>query len=306
MAIISTFELLLKRIGPPMNNGIPMIFTSPFRRNLQGYYLTISNPNNRRVSLALQATVPKLKDNTFPEIDRTLVGGNAANHVYAYDRTGCSSNVSAAPRELLGSMFQVSSTSSSTTFRTSLFILEPFQTGLVNVVPNPAFVPQNMDPQLEIRGYIEILQPQILEGFLPLRFRDPDPVELVFTPEIRGTFLDDGFPSNTQEFDFDQSNYALPTATGAAQITIAETFNPFFVIFDPVENVASDLSGVIDLNKINGKENFLGEIILDEKSLEYIDKSMNKANVKGMSVREVKERLETVINQLKINKAEKQ
>ncbi len=290
MAIISTFELLLKRIGPP-GGQLPA-----FRKLLQGYYLTIANPNDRSVNLVMRAVVPKRKDNTFTAQQRELVGGTTGNHVYAYDRTGCSNDPIAAPRELLGPMFPYTSTPSSLSFQTRPANLQPFQTGLFNLVPKPELVAQD-NPLLEIRGYIEILQLVIIRfNRGRLEIITPKPVDLIFTPEIRGTFIDDDFkfpPIPNVEYDFDQSNYALPTSTGAARITISEVYNPL-VLPAPLDGII----GALDLERLTGTENFLGEYVLDDKALKYIAETMNKKNIKDMSVKAAKIQIEALINQL--------
>lgn len=74
MANISTFELLAKRIGPPGGFGglVPPTYT-PFRKLLQGYYLTIANPTNRTVRLRMQTIIPKINDcSPFAEDEREL------------------------------------------------------------------------------------------------------------------------------------------------------------------------------------------------------------------------------------------
>jgi hypothetical protein len=46
--------------------------------------------------------------------------------------------------------------------------------------------------------------------------------EVLFTPETRGTFLDEAYPTTvtTDELDFDQIGYALPTANGKSKDTV--------------------------------------------------------------------------------------
>lgn len=314
MSIISTFELLAKRIGPPTAPNFPGGVT-PFRKLLQGYYLTIANPNNRNISLRMQAIFPRLKTgfqpSTFSPAERELFNSNGTvNHFYAYDRTGSSGN-SAAPREILSSLSAFTSNTTSRTFQTRTFGLQAFQTGLLNVVPNPVAISQS-NPQIEVRGYTKIVQVEsvriirLSNGTFQFEFVKPPPVNLVFTPEIRGTFLDDDFsPPNpiVGEIDFDQSNYALPTSTGAALIKITESVNPFLI---PVStpglspDVTFDLGEEIDLKKLRGRLNYMKEFVLDDASLKYIDSKLKKMKVENLDLRTVKTQLETSINQLKI------
>ena len=90
MATISTFELLVKRIAP-LVPGNPGGVNEAFRRVVQGYFLTIANPNERLVRFRMRAHLPTLSvDSPFPEIARELVAGNPStrNHVFTYDITG--------------------------------------------------------------------------------------------------------------------------------------------------------------------------------------------------------------------------
>jgi hypothetical protein len=47
-------------------------------------------------------------------------------------------------------------------------------------------------------------------------------IDVLVTPEIRGTFLDNDYPSagTTNELDFDQINYGLPVASGKGRNTV--------------------------------------------------------------------------------------
>jgi len=318
MAIISTFELLAKRIGPPNGISFPPNANAPFRKLLQGYYLTIANPNNRNVYLRMQSIIPKRKpDSPFSVQQRELVGGNTAtrNHVYAYDRTGSSSNPVATPRELLDAMGPAGSTDCSRTFQTKTFQLKKFQTGLVNLLPDPAAASQN-NPQLEIRGYTKIVQLKQIKFILignkiKLVVITPPPVDLMFTPEIRGTFIDDDFnpfgPA-ISDLDFDQSNYALPTYTGSAKIRITESVDPRIIYYPRFLNddVVSELPELIDIEKLTGRLNYMKQFELDDKSLRYIDQSLKKAKIKDqVSMKSVKEQLEASINTLHVKTEKK-
>ena len=310
MAIISTFELLAKRIGPPggISSALP-ISSGPFRKYLQGYFLTIANPNDRELLLRMQAVFPQIDPPTntlFTAAQRELLGGANPNHVYAYDRTGYSIGA-ANPREILGNMEQLTSTAQSRTFQTVSFSLDPFQTGLLNLLPNPSelLLP---DPQIEVRGYIKLVQVITLEfvqigpGLWQLIFVTPPPVDLLLTPEIRGTFIDEAFNPALPAFDldFDQANYALPLSTGQAMLTVSETINPFFfpIASDPDAFQAIDYGRFIDIDKLTGSLNSLDEFVLSEDSIKYLGTVLEKAEVKAetRALRAVKSQVEGVIN----------
>ncbi len=313
MSTISTFELLIKRIGPPGGISFPN-GNAPFRRLLQGYYLTIANPNNSDLILQMQTIFPKINtpntSSPFSALQRELVAGDmmTRNHIYAYDRTGDSGAGSVPPREQLRSMIPWDSTNTSRTFRTSSFNLSPFQTGLINLIPNPAALGTN--PQVEVRGYVKIVQVQrivlveVRPGIFLITFVVPPPVELLFTPEIRGTFLDDNFnpPSPpSAPYDFDQSNYSLPTSTGSAQINITESVNPFLRPIRPIElGRRIELKDVIDFKKVHGSLNYIGEFCLGDESLKEIDKSIKRLKV-DISTKLIKDEIETTINKFGFN-----
>jgi len=311
MATISTFELYVKRIGAPGGLSFPS-GSNPFRKLLQGYYLTIANINKtQNASLRMQAIFPKINTNSpFTQADRELVSGTSRNHVYAYDRTGDNST-SASPRELFGPMTEYVSNNNCRTFQTKTFNLKACETGLVNLVPSPAAIAQG-NPQIEIRGYIKMVQVdkiifRRIGNFYRIDFVVPPPVNLMFTPEIRGTFVDDNFnpivPSNGG-LDFDQSNYALPTATGAAIIKVTESINPFLIPFPnpvpvPVGGINIGrlmLNELIDVNKLEGTINYVGEFNLNDKVLKRIETSLKKNKLGKEYLNPIKNQIEQIIN----------
>lgn len=307
MAIISTFELLAKRIGPP--NGVPPVIVNqaPFRKLLQGYYLTVANPNNRNLFFQMQAIIPRLNScSPFTQGERELVGGNTSvrNHVYAYDRTGCATSPIAAPRELLAPMALRSSTASSRLFATSSLNLRPFETGIINILPEPGAIAANA-PQLEIRGYIKIVQPmRLIFTGSSFQFISPPPVDLLFTPEIRGTFIDDNFApgSSSANLDFDQSNYALPTSEGGGLITVSEVVNPFIIQLEDDDRLELDGLGKIDFDPddLSGRLNSLKEFNLDERAIKTIKKKTKEFKLNDKAILGVKQQLEKQINDLMI------
>lgn len=291
MAKISTFELLSKRIGPPggFGGGPNNPFNAAFRKLLQGYFLTIANFNDRRVRLRMKTTFPRINScewiSPFTINDRELVT-TPSNHVYAYDVTG-DQTTPANPRVQLFPMVQESFTASSRTFRTRTFRLCPFQTGLINLLPSPASSGQ-VDPQIEIRGYTEIVQVARIgistNGTL-VYIEQLLPVDLLFTPEHRGTFLDDDFPDFTppfQQFDFDQSIHALPTATGAGVITITDidferVTVPIFDLPDSFRNPNPIPLPSISLEGLAARADINGRIILEDEALQSINDQILKA-----------------------------
>lgn len=314
MAIISNFELLVKRIGPP--GGIPPVLpgiNDPLRRLLQGYYLTISNPNERLASLRAHAVYPSLDPNSpFGINDRELVGGASANHVYAYDRTG-NNTTSANPRELLGSLGIWTAKNEAKTSTTATFQVDCHQTGLINIVPDPAssILP---DPQLEIRGYTKIVQVKEIKiikvgKIYYIVFVTPPPIDLLVTPEIRGTFLDNLYTNTSNDLDFDQSNYALPTASGGAFVTVSECVNPFFFPVTPIHAFNSFAVGedgyinpgsLIESKQLSGTMNLAGQFSLNDESIESVQAILKKIEGIRFSLKQIISSIEATINEFGI------
>jgi hypothetical protein len=180
--LLSTFELLLKPITPT-----PGTVTSSDRSILQGYFLSIANPNPFRVRVRLRfnATTPAINISQVLTINDTL-GTNTFSSLAA---TGIY-EVSLAARD------------------TGLVILQPDITKLD---------PANPADQVEVRGYVEIVVVRRFPAF-PIISNVP----LLLTPEHRGTFL----PSPNGSGEFDQLICPLPTSSGGSLMnveTVAES-----------------------------------------------------------------------------------
>ncbi|MEL7036013.1 MAG: hypothetical protein AAFO04_10400 [Cyanobacteria bacterium J06592_8] len=179
--LVSTFELLLKSITPVTGN-IP----NSDRTVLQGYFLTIANPNDRRIPLRLRfsATTPNLNVADTITI-RDVVGNNVFGDLVP----------TADPRKFDYNL-------SIPAHDTALVILQPDITQL-----NPE------TDQLEIRGYVEI--------FARGGFGNARSFNVLLTPEHRGTFVNEG--GLLSRADFDQLVYSLPTATGSSLFELTRT-----------------------------------------------------------------------------------
>jgi hypothetical protein len=218
--LISTFELLVKKIAPAN-------VTAPFNRIVvQGYFLTISNVNlTRSVTFNLVLTIPadNPQDPVETPFDREFIRQNAnvspSNHIVAHDVNGIN---------IFSQLTGGSGTLPYKKYSTTKITLRAGQSVSVQVLPNIArnsftanqvFSGNAADfdlisrSKMEIRGFVEIFQvlPNNLIGNLPA-------TDVLITPEIRGTFLDLN-PQNGE--DFDQINYSLPLASGKALNTLA-------------------------------------------------------------------------------------
>jgi len=222
--IVSNFELLIKRIATAPNN-VSINESSVFRRVVQGYFLMVSNLESNGITLYLKLTIPTSSGN------RAL---NNANALVIFDNGNINNSI------LTLSPLSSNSNPNFTEYRTESFKLNPKQTGLITVLPNVFPFINNPNPDLEIRGFVEIKQRRSFLCSTP-------EADILITPETRGTFLDNDYPANStdNELDFDQISYGLPTASGKTQ-NIVESAPP--IIMRP----AAEVGTLIKRNDIIG------------------------------------------------------
>jgi len=200
--IVSNFELLTKRIAT-LPAGTPPNILAPFRRVVQGYFLLVTNLDvSRTARFRLRLTITTSTGNR--EI-------NNQNTNSFFDNGSVNNSILTITKNT------TLSDANKSVYTTSNFQLGPRQTGLVVVLPfinNFLFDP---NPDIEIRGFVELEQVRINI------FQGAPAVEVLVNPETRGTFLDNAYPVQTpqDELDFDQIAYSLPISTGKTQNTIA-------------------------------------------------------------------------------------
>ena len=184
MALISTFEVLLK---PPLPKVLPPGLTTVknlSRNVIQGYFLTIANINSIDLVLSLVFTtiLPKGVDLskiiTFTDVSGINVAGplvlvpDSVDNKYRF-----------SPLKLPAGA-------------TALFILQP--------VPTDAAL---ANPNIEARGFVEIFLSS-LSGTTPLG------AEIQVTAEHRGTFFADALGEKIADRSLDQIAYSLPVQNG--------------------------------------------------------------------------------------------
>ncbi|BCL34254.1 hypothetical protein [Nostoc sp. MS1] len=176
--LVSTFELLVKPITPVTAPG----FEAVARTIVQGYFLTIANTSSTDIRIRLQfaATTPEL---------------NLADTVTIKDVTGKDEFQELIP------------TSNPKKYIYDLSI-PAHDTALVTLLPDVTKPEILKAKNLEIRGYVEIA----------LVSSTASPIDLLLTPEHRGTFVPDSLKPPVP--DFDQLAYALPTANGSSKFTL--------------------------------------------------------------------------------------
>jgi len=208
--IVSNFELLVKRIATvnPDSGGISRVF----RRVIQGYFLQVSNLEvSRSISLFIKITIPTSTGN------REIIPSGPNGNVQIIFDNGTINN------RFLTLTRLSSSNTSFTEYQTSSFTLNSRQTGLLTILPNVGLFfsepnqPNQLNPDLEIRGYVELRQRR--RGGFPSPFLFTPEANVLVSPETRGTFLDDDYPTNStsNELDFDQIAYGLTIASGKGQ-----------------------------------------------------------------------------------------
>lgn len=247
--LISNFELLVKRIAPLSGVG-PV--DAAFRRVVQGYFLNVTNlETDDPLILQVRYTFPAIDD--LDAFDRELQPDVAdPNVVLTFDK-GDINNA-----DLIARSTSVLPVTSARSVITDPFLIEPLETASVKLLPNLANPNVLNTANLEIRGYAEILLIQILGS---------SQSRVLLTPEIRGTFLDNAYPTGnpTDELDFDQINYALPLASGQAENTI-----------DPNSILALEALTTDGLNRVK-------KLVKDKKTINLINR---KLKLVGMNVTE--------------------
>lgn len=239
--LVSTFELLVKRIAPLAPGGVGNPVNAPFRRVVQGYFLIITNLNpSRTANFFLRFTIPSLPAGNPGAFDREIDLSGDPNVRTGYD-VAAFNNVPLA-------LSPAGGTADFKRFRTVRFSAGPLQTVSVNLLPNLGNPAVLTNENLEVRGSVELLQAYIsFQDFL----NGVPATDVLLSAEIRGTFLDNDYPNNMvgSELDFDQINYGLPLASGNGRNT--------------VEDLPGFLTGVLQpalVPSLSGDPNLLKEV----------------------------------------------
>lgn len=213
---ISTFELLLNVSQLPREiKGLPPEFVTKLedfkrvsREILQGYFLTISNLEERKITLELVFTVVSSPNEDKFENTKKLETSIVTSF---FDSTGDNEikSFTSSPKTINTSSVMVS--------------LEPKDTGLLIVQPNPFLLLKPLkDSEIEIRGYVEVNNFQDIN-------KNYGTTRVLLTPEHRGTFYQLEIPKKpdnsidlskelklAENQQLDQIAYSLPTGTGGA------------------------------------------------------------------------------------------
>jgi hypothetical protein len=191
---ISTFELLAKPIAPPVPSAPEL--NPVLRRVVQGYFLTISNLEaidlRYRIEFKISLPVP-------PDVTKILIDGINVRLIIDVEGTNTFIALSQSPAD--PSIYR------------GFFRIPAGKTASVDLLP---LLPATLTPgTLEVRGYVSLFLPPRRSFPFPVPQSDK-PVKVLLNPEIRGTFLPNGFPGVVGDLDFDQINYTLAIASGKA------------------------------------------------------------------------------------------
>ena len=213
---ISTFEILTAPIAPVV--GIPPALIPVARRVVQGYFLTISNLEASSVQYRIEFKISL----PVPADPNKILLNNA---VLIVDVEGLNITIPLTQQPGRPEVYQ------------GFFTIPAHKTASVQLLPK---LPDVLTPGLlEVRGYVSLF---VIGRRLPRPFPPQRPVKVLLNPEIRGTFLPNGFPSvpNT-ELDFDQINYTLAIASGKGLNEITpEPGRP--IIIGPFEPILEELN----------------------------------------------------------------
>ncbi|MCC3568819.1 MULTISPECIES: hypothetical protein [unclassified Microcoleus] len=263
---ISTFELLAKPIAPSVPTAPEL--TPVLRRVVQGYFLTISNLEaidlRYRIEFAVSLPVP-------PDPNKIPIDG--VNVRLIIDVEGANTFI---PLTQIGS---------SNIYR-GFFRIPAGKTASVELLPLvPAVLTSG---SLEVRGYVSL--------FLQPRRFFPGPVpptkqgaRVLLNPEIRGTFLPNGFPGVVGDLDFDQINYTLAIASGKALNVLPPAISGPIIIDPPIilpvleelrdGNLELASSDADNSEKAQMLVQLLAELEPNEANLKALNTVMNKFDI---------------------------
>jgi hypothetical protein len=196
MALVSTFEVLLKPQLPP---GVPGLGKLS-RKVIQGYFLTLSNVNFFPLTVSVVFTVKFPVDPSAPTEHPTRPT-SWDDFLDIVDISGQNLFQGSDPQADLRPEIVPQNNKARITFTlpengTGLLLLQP------NVLPPSDILTK---ANFEARGYVEIFLSSLSGS---------DTATLLVTPEQRGTFFSDSNGATPDKIGRDQIAYALPVSNG--------------------------------------------------------------------------------------------
>ncbi|MEG4170551.1 MULTISPECIES: hypothetical protein [unclassified Microcoleus] len=271
---VSTFEILAKPIAP-VKNPDPMKDLDPkllpvARRIVQGYFLTISNLEAidllYRIEFTVSLPVP-------PDPNKILL--DKKNAFLVVDVEGANIEVPLTQLPKKPKVYR------------GFFRIPAHKTASVELLPK---LPEALDPGLlEVRGYVSLFLPAILK-FPKIVPQSKTPVKVLLNPEIRGTFLPNGFPLVPNPSpDFDQINYTLAIASGKGLNEITpEPGKPIIIDLPIVTPILEELrNGNLDLASVEADNSekaqmlvqLLAQLDANDVNLKELNTVMDKFDI---------------------------
>ena len=190
---VSHFELVYKPQSPD----------GPADIVLQGYFLKISNLEDRAYSYQLEFVTSPITD-----ADRTLFG----NTLVFVDIAG---------EDQMPGEYSLTGDSDAKSFKLNKAVTIPAHgTALVALLPSDRFVMPGdpaPDPDFECRGYVNITLPPVFRrfgDFFLQQKQNDDPVSVLLTPQHRATYFAADGAIN------DQTQSSIPLASGAGALEV--------------------------------------------------------------------------------------
>jgi hypothetical protein len=239
MKTISNFELLVKRILPIIGTDPNASFNTVARRVVQAHFITISNLElDRPVYFSLSYYVSNFQASSIAADLREFAfsSGGPRNIDLRFDGNGRDNSDANIGATLTNAVITALPIREFHILKTRNLLLAPGETGMVALFPNitgidttPSLtnILTTVSPAFEVRGFVKIQQEPNAEGETNPYINRP--AQVLINSELRGTFLDNDFPT-LPEFqigstvrigmDFDHLAYALPLAEGKSHYTL--------------------------------------------------------------------------------------
>lgn len=216
--IVSTFEVLFKRLFPDPTNAV-----SFDRRVVQGYFLSVTNLEDTDYTYGIQFLISEPPASAPNPAVRRPNGGNC---VVFFDTAGenlATSVVTYGSPGIYGPGGGVPGSGGFSTFR-----IPAKSTGLVLFFPSPFTYPGFADaaPQVEVRGHVSLTLPALRRNRFFYRAQSNRPVKVLVNPETRATF----FPDQNTDITYSQTHSLLAVASGKAENDLPP--EPSFSLFD--------------------------------------------------------------------------
>jgi hypothetical protein len=237
--LVSSFELLFARqIAQVPDPGSPVNTVS--RRVVQGYFLTLANLEDKAYTYRVELRMTPQEDPAGAPLFVKRIG-----------------NVLSAPG--------IFSSDGDGRYSTRIK-LAAHETGLLGVFP-PTLLAAIGNPsatEYQSRGYVSISLPALatFTGRFSFSFKaqSKSPVNVLATPDLRGTFLPNNFSAGnvTGDFDFDQTFATLPVASGSSVLSVPPTQPQPLTVAGATGGLAA-----VGLDKLDG---MLGSLSMEEQA----------------------------------------